>query len=83
VREEAVIVATKDNVKPNDVVALNDEYFRVMEESELPVGWVTRAIKNTKTLIALESFTQKDILVVVCSRVRVLNPLEAIVAVAG
>lgn len=78
-----MIVANKIRVKPNDVVGLDGEYFRVMDESELPTGWVSRAVKNTKTLLALESLTQKDILIVVCSRVRVLNPLEAIVAVAG
>lgn len=78
-----MIVANKGCVKPNDVVGLDGEYFRVMDESELPGGWVSRAVKNTKTLLALESLTQKDILIVVCSRVRVLNPLEAIVAVAG
>jgi len=78
-----VIVSNKARLRPNELVEIDNEVFRVMDESELPASWVSRAVKNTKTLIALESLIQKDVLVVVCSRVRVLNALEAIVAIAG
>lgn len=77
-----MIVGTKDRIKPNDLVELEGETFRVMDEAELPSGAIAYAVKNTQTLIALESLTQKDILIVVCSRVRVLNPLEALVSLA-
>jgi TPP-dependent 2-oxoacid decarboxylase len=77
---EAVIIGTRSALKPGDVVQIegSKESFGVMDVKDMPKSWLTRAVMDTGSLVPLLA-RDGSIVVSVCTRLRLLTPLEALV----